>query len=146
MLKKALRVAVSSALVLGLAGSGPVAAETIALTAILSPASEVPPANSRGSGKADVSYDTTTHTLTWTIEYSGLTSAATAAHFHGPAPAGQNAPIVVPLTQLASPATGKAMLTETEAAELLSDQFYLNFHTPAYPAGEIRGQVMRVAQ
>ncbi len=138
------RVAASSLLVWGLAGHGPAHAEVIALTATLSPAAEVPPAESRATGKAEVSYDTTTHMLTWTIEYSGLTSAPTAAHFHGPAPAGTNAPIVIPLTKLASPATGIATLTDAQADQLLSGKYYLNFHTPAFPAGEIRGQVTRV--
>jgi hypothetical protein len=133
----------ASALTLSTAGILPALAETIALTATLSPAAEVPPADSRGSGKAAVSYDTVTHTLSWTIQYSGLTSAPTAAHFHGPAPAGQNAPIVIPLTELASPATGTEVLDDAQADELLSGQLYLNFHTPAYPAGEIRGQVTR---
>jgi len=36
--------------------------------------------------------------LPWTETYSGLTGAATAAHFLGPAAMGANAPPVVPIT------------------------------------------------
>ncbi len=61
-------------------------AETAKLTANLQPSSEVPPTATKGSGKLDASFDTATHTLVWTVSYSGLTGPATAAHFHGPAP------------------------------------------------------------
>jgi hypothetical protein len=145
MLRNAWRLA--ACLALGLAATGgPAAAATIALTATLSPANEVPPVNSRGAGTAEVSYDSDTHVLTWTITYSGLSTAPSAAHFHGPAPPGQNAPIVIPLTELASPATGTATLDDAQAGALLDGQLYLNFHTPAFPAGEIRGQVVRAPQ
>ena len=117
-------------------------AETIALTAELSPAAEVPPVDSRGEGSAEVSYDTDTGILTWTITFAGLTSAVSAAHFHGPASPGENGPIVVPLEDLDSPAAGTATLTDEQAGQLLSEQLYLNFHTPAFPGGEIRGQVV----
>ena len=42
--------------------------------------SQVPPNDSAGTGKAEVSYDDASHMLTWTITYSGLTGDATAAH------------------------------------------------------------------
>ena len=38
-----------------------------------------------------------TKKLTYTMTYSGLTGPATAAHFHGPAAAGANAGVVVPI-------------------------------------------------
>ena len=45
-----------------------------------------------GSGTAELTYDPATRVVTWNIAYSGLSSAATMAHFHGPAEQGKNAP------------------------------------------------------
>ncbi len=69
----------------------PVLAETMKFKADLKGASEVPPTDSAGSGSADVTVDTDTKKLSWTINYSGLSGDAAAAHFHGPAAAGENA-------------------------------------------------------
>jgi hypothetical protein len=80
--------------------------------------------------------------LTWTIVYSGLTGAATAAHFHGPAKPGKNAAPVVPLTgALDSPIKASATLTDAQAKDLLAGLWYINIHTAANPGGEIRGQL-----
>src|SRR5580693_9142583 len=86
-------------------------------TATLSGASEVPPNDSKGTGTVTATYDTATKKFTYTVTYSGLTGPATAAHFHGPAAAGTNAPPVVPVapTALASPIKGDATLTDAQA-------------------------------
>jgi len=94
-------------------------AETVSFKAALNGQSEVPPTTSEGTGSLIASYDTTTKTLTWTLEYSGLTGAATAAHFHGPATATANAGVVVLIgNNPTSPAKGTATLTDTQAADL----------------------------
>ncbi len=49
-------------------------------------ASETPPNQTAGTGTADVTLDTQSRLLSWTVGYSGLTGPATAAHFHGPPP------------------------------------------------------------
>jgi hypothetical protein len=66
------------------------------------------------------------------------------AHFHGPAPVGQNAKVQVPIDKnaLPSPITGQATLSEEQANELMAGQYYFNIHTEKNPTGEIRGQVM----
>ncbi|MBV8937131.1 MAG: CHRD domain-containing protein, partial [Alphaproteobacteria bacterium] len=72
-----------------------------------------PGITSSGKGTATASLDTTTKTLSWTVDYSGLSGPATAAHIHGPADPGANAGIVVPFTgNLASPIKGTATLTD----------------------------------
>ena len=111
-------------------------------SAKLSGASETPPNSSPGTGSVEARFDDSTKTLTWTITYSGLTGPATAAHFHGPAPTGQSAGVMVPITgALASPIQGSAKLTDDQIKELAEGQVYFNIHTEAHKAGEIRGQV-----
>ena len=124
--------------------AAPAFAETIAYPAMLNGASEVPAITTAGMGSADTQYDTSTKTLSWTITYSGLSGPATAAHFHGPAAVGANAGPVVPISgSLASPITGKAVLTDAQAADLAAGKWYFNIHTDANKGGEIRGQVMK---
>jgi CHRD domain len=99
---------------------------------------------SSGKGMATASLDTTTKTLTWTVDYSGLSGPATAAHIHGPADPGANAGIVVPFTgNLASPIKGSATLTDAQIAQLEAGKWYVNIHTEANKPGEIRGQLVR---
>ncbi|KVE38803.1 CHRD domain-containing protein [Burkholderia sp. TSV86] len=126
--------------------AGVARAETVTLVADLQPSSEVPPTTSKGSGRLDAAYDTATHTLRWTVEYRNLTGPATAAHFHGPAPVGQNAAIQVPIPKdaLASPINGEKALTDAQVGDLMAGKWYFNIHTQAHPAGEIRGQVRPV--
>jgi CHRD domain len=119
-------------------------AETVTYKAALKAASEVPPTTSMGTGTADVTFDTVSKKLTYTITYSGLTGPATAAHFHNPAAATENAPATVPLSgALASPVKGEATLTDAQAADLAAGKMYFNIHTAANPGGEIRGQVTK---
>jgi CHRD domain-containing protein len=106
--------------------------------------SEVPPNSSAGTGTADIDYDPASKKLSWKVTYSGLTGPATAAHFHGPAEAGKNGGVAVPIPNIASsPAEGSATLTDAQAADLLAGKYYVNVHTAANPGGEIRGQVVK---
>ena len=121
-------------------------AATVDYHATLNGASEVPPENSKGTGTFEGSLDTGTKVLTYTLSYSDLSGPATAAHIHGPAPVGQNAGVMVPLkgaSGLASPIKGKATLTDSQIQEINNGQTYVNIHTKAHPAGEIRGQLAK---
>lgn len=119
-------------------------ADTVVLKADLEPSSEVPPRVSHGHGMLNATFDTSTQSLQWTITYEGLGSATTAAHFHGPAPVGQNAKVQIPIQKgaLASPITGAAQLTEQQVTDLMAGQWYFNIHTVENPMGEIRGQIL----
>ena len=68
------------------------------------------------------------------------------AHFHGPAKAGKNAPVVIWLSTQgnapANPIAGTATLTPDQAQQFLAGEWYINVHTQSHPAGEIRGQVL----
>ena len=112
--------------------------------ATLSPASEVPPTQSSGTGKAEVEVDTSNYKLRWKVTYSGLTGPATMGHIHGPAAAGANAKVQVPFTNVTSqPITGEQQLTPAQYADLAAGLYYVNIHTARYPAGEIRGQLRK---
>jgi hypothetical protein len=110
----------------------------------LAGASEVPPKTVQGTGTATAWLDQGTKTLSWEITYSGLTGEVTAAHFHGPAEAGANAGVAVPIPVSASPIKGSAVLTDTQIAELTAGNWYVNIHTAVNGGGEIRGQVISV--
>ena len=125
-----------------LAAGGVASAEQMKFKADLSGGEEVPPVETSATGTTDVTYDTDTKKLTWTLEYSGLSGDATAAHFHGPADPGENAGPVVPIPDPASGSQGEADLTEEQAADLQAGKWYVNVHTAANPNGEIRGQVV----
>ena len=123
--------------------SGIAFADTVALKADLEPSSEVPPRVSHAHGMLDASFDTSTKALQWTVTYAELSSPIAAAHFHGPAPVGQNAKIQIPIDKsaLASPIKGSATLTDQQVTDLMAGQWYFNIHTAQNPMGEIRGQV-----
>jgi hypothetical protein len=122
--------------------AGPAFADKMKAT--LDGKSEVPPTTTSGKGTADIDYDAATKKLSWKVNYSGLSGPATAAHFHGPAEAGKNAGVAVPISNPASsPVEGSATLTDAQAADLMAGKYYVNIHTAANPGGEIRGQVAK---
>jgi hypothetical protein len=122
--------------------ASPALAEMVKMSATLDGAQQSPALNVAGKGSAEVTYDTDSKQLSWTIEYSGLTGDPAAGHFHGPADKGANAGVAVPFEgSLASPIKGMATLTDAQAADLLAGKYYINIHTAANKGGEIRGQV-----
>jgi hypothetical protein len=125
-----------------IAFAGPAFADKYKAT--LDSKAEVPPNASTASGTADIDYDPASKKLRWKVTYSGLSGPPTAAHFHGPAEAGKNGGVAVPIPNIAtSPTEGSATLTDAQAADLTSGKYYVNIHTAANPGGEIRGQVMK---
>jgi hypothetical protein len=124
----------------------PSMAETVKMKANLKASEEVPPVQSAGNGSVDVTYDTASKKLSWKGTYSGLSGPATAAHFHGPGAAGKNAGVMVPIFQgdaAKSPFEGSATLNDAQAKALMDGDMYVNVHTAANKAGEIRGQVVK---
>jgi hypothetical protein len=132
------------AVAVGLASCAvPQASNTVALSAKLSGANEVPANSSAGSGTLDASLDKQTNVLTWTVTYAGLTGPVKAGHFHGPAAAGANAGVALGFSgSVESPIKGSATLTAAQLADLMAGKWYVNLHTAANPGGEVRGQVM----
>jgi len=118
------------------------AGPSVSVSSTLSSAAEVPPNQSTATGTLQGSYDKQSKLLSWKLVYSGLSGPATMAHFHGPAMAGENAGVVVPLANPASAAESTATLTDAQAADMLAGKWYINVHTAANPGGEIRGQLI----
>ena len=134
-----------SAVILAAAFLVPAArAETVTFHATMNAATEVPAKTSSGTGTVEATLDSATKELTYTVTYANLTGPATAAHFHGPAAAGANAGVLVPLSPpLTSPIKGTATLTDAQVTDFMNGQVYANVHTAANPGGEIRGQVTK---
>ena len=139
-----LRSIVAGAGVVALLGMAPaVFAATETYVAELKASTEVPPNDSAAAGTLTATYDTTTKKLTYSVSYTGLTGPATAAHFHGPAAAGANAGVAVPVKDAASPIKADATLTDAQAADLQAGKWYFNVHTEKNKGGEIRGQLTK---
>ncbi len=115
----------------------------VALTTQLRGANEVPPNTSPASGQVDAVFNRETNLLRWKASFTGLTSGATMAHFHGPAAIGANAGVALGwVSPIRSPLEGSATLTPAQAADLLAGRWYANIHTVTNPAGELRGQMI----
>jgi hypothetical protein len=135
------RVLLATALSAVLASAA--SAATVNYTARLSGKSEIPKTDSKGTGKLEAEFDTTSKVMNYTLTFEGLSGPATAAHIHGPATRAQSAGVVVPLGDKnpTSPITGSATLTDDQAKYLHASKLYVNVHTAANPGGEIRGQI-----
>lgn len=109
--------------------------------AALSGAQEVPANASVATGSAVFSYDPATKVLTGTVTTTGI--VATAAHIHEGAP-GVAGPVAIALTGGAGgvwTVPASTTLTDAQYATLQANGFYVNVHSAALPAGEIRGQI-----
>lgn len=132
-------------------------------SANLSGAEEVPPINSAGTAAFDMSIEQ--GTITFELNFSGLTSPLSVAHLHF-APGSVAGGVMIFLcgggNQPACPATTEGTITGTitaanvtgpttqginpgdldsALAAVRDDLSYVNMHTTNFPGGEIRGQV-----
>lgn len=105
---------------------------------------EVPPHASAGSAKAAITYDPDSGALEVHVNTSGLDDAV-AAHVHT-ALAGLNGGVTIGLVQDANDVahwfSEAAVLTADQAIDYGTGRLYLNVHTPANPAGEVRAQIV----
>jgi Cu/Zn superoxide dismutase len=123
----------------------PSMAAMVNMKAELKASNEVPANSSKGTGEVTATYDTASKKLSWKGTYSGLTGAATAAHFHA-GEAGKNGGVVVPIFQgptAKSPFEGSKTLTDAQASDMMAGRWYVNIHTAANKGGEIRGQLTK---
>lgn len=80
-------------------------------------------------------------TLTINGAFAGLTGPPTVAHVHA-APVGANGGVVFPLNIVGSTFNATFTPTAAQLATLRAGGWYVNIHTAAFPAGEIRGQLL----
>ena len=118
----------------------------LSLSGNASGAQEVPAVTTTASGTISGTYNDNTNELKWAITWNGLSGDVVAAHFHGPAAAGTNAPPVIPINITSSygssgSLTGTEILDATVEGYLKAGTLYYNLHTATNPNGEIRGQV-----
>lgn len=101
-------------------------------------------------GTGNVTYNTETNELYWTINYENLTGGVVSpgANFHGPAAPGQVGDIKIliddgtPATSNTGIFTGSALVTDADELDLMNGLWYVNLHTAMNMSGEIRGQVV----
>lgn len=105
---------------------------------------EVPATASTGSGAVAATVNTTSGTAEFHINALGVDDAI-AAHIHQ-AYAGVNGPIAIGLNQNATGpghwSASAVTLTADQLTALRGGALYANVHTPALPAGAIRGQLV----
>jgi hypothetical protein len=150
--------------------ASPMAAQAAVFTfeTTLSPASEVPPTNSTGTGIAFVNIDDVAKTLFVDVTFSGLTTGTTASHIHCCAPPGSNAIVATTTPTFAGFPLGVTSGTYFNTLDMTlmssynpafitanggtiasaqgvlftgieTGNAYLNIHTTMFGGGEIRG-------
>jgi CHRD domain len=94
-------------------------------------------------GKGSFTADITGKKLTFTLKFSGLTGAASAAHIHLGAK-GKAGPVIIPLCgPCKAKVSGTVHVTATQIKQIESGKTYVNVNTAKYPNGEIRGQLVK---
>ena len=121
-------------------GAGAAQAEMLMFKATLAGTTEVPSNDSAGKGMVEMTVDTETKKVSWTMTADGLSGAATAAHAHGPASATETAPPVIDMSGEMM-MKGSADITEAQWTDMKAGKYYVNVHTEKFPDGEIRGQL-----
>lgn len=105
---------------------------------------------SSAAGSATVVLDTETNTIDLTINISNLRNDLSASHIHVGA-AGETGGVIVGIGGMSAyTVIGDFYVLEMNdiafpsenLGDLLSGSTYLNFHTPQFGSGEVRGQIM----
>lgn len=134
--------ATSTPIFIGVIGAG---GTTFVTT--LTGASEVPPVSPAGNGTATLILSPDETAALVSVSFSNLTSAETAAHVHGPADPGTNAPILFDLDMPLGQVTNRLWIfapignltVQDIVTALKSGRLYANVHTANNLNGETRG-------
>jgi hypothetical protein len=114
------------------------------LEAVLNGANETPPVPTAATGFASVTLNLPSNSLSYHVRVTGLLGAK--AHIHTGA-VGVPGPPIITLTGGPTVYEGvSAPLTTADVITLLTEGMYVNVHTPAFPGGEVRGQLIPVAR
>jgi hypothetical protein len=114
----------------------------------------------QGTGSVNLTLSGLTLSLSGT--YSGLTTAMSAGHIHGPGAPGVNASVIYDLVGpgvltgttsgtysgsiTLTPVVTGYTTTSQQIADLNAGLWYLNIHDSTFPGGEIRGQITQVPE
>ncbi|HEV8203931.1 MAG TPA: PQQ-dependent sugar dehydrogenase [Pyrinomonadaceae bacterium] len=112
---------------------------SVLFVATLNGSQETPPNNSTATGRATLLLSPDEKTARVSLVFSGLSSAQTDAHIHGPATLGVSAPAIFPLP-LGQISDFHINMTPAQVQDLKNGLFYINVHSSNFPTGEIRGQ------
>lgn len=122
-----------------LSAASALAAQALPMSSSLGGAFVAPPNASVAYGGLDAQFDATTGLLSCNLSVVG--SSTTTAHVHRGQP-GENSTLLFTLSGSGSFLSGSAVLDATTAAELLTGGLYVDTHSAAFPAGELRGQIV----
>ena len=113
----------------------------IVFKATLSGAQEVPANASTATGEATLVYDSIAKVFTLSVTHT--IPNPTNGHIHK-APIGVSGGVIFPFASFTSPISYTSpVLDATQEADLKGHLYYVNIHTAAFAAGEIRGQLIR---
>ncbi|MBC8029291.1 MAG: TIGR03118 family protein [Pyrinomonadaceae bacterium] len=127
--------------VFALFGNGQINSTTAELyIARLNGAQAVPPTGSPATGVVILRQALNHPNISVSLYLSGLTSAQTEAHIHGPATAGSNAPTIVTLPN-GQFVDFQTALSNSQFLDLSRGSIYVDVHTTNFPNGEIRAQL-----
>lgn len=119
----------------------PAADPTTTFKATITGASEVPANASTATGTATLTFNTNTKIFSIVVTFSGVT--AINGHIHKGA-IGASGGVIFPFSSFTSPINyTSAALDATQEADLNANLYYVNLHSTAFPAGEIRGQLIK---
>jgi len=142
MTTRSLAAVALAALAVPAAGLASQAAMHPELGAKLTGAHEVPPAARGGQGIVNLTLDAPKGTVCWTFQGIAGIGKPTAAHVHR-APISRSGPIVVPLGgAFRTKGCTHAARSTIDAIETSPGSYYVNVHTPRFPNGAIRGQLV----
>lgn len=110
------------------------------LVALIDPLQEVPPNPPSTIGIGVFSIDTAANILSFDIRYGTMTGTETAAHIHGPAPAGMIGGVLHTMPT-GNPKIGTWNYPENRENDILTANTYVNIHSTFDAGGEIRGQI-----
>jgi len=113
-------------------------------------AEEVPPSDSRATGRAMGTYDQSTNVLRIMVNATGFESDILFGHIHRGA-RGTNGPVVFHLMNMSGDSRAwmsdeTFVLSDEQETQFLSGLFYVNLHTQLHPGGAVRGQIEPVPE
>lgn len=120
--------------------AAPSEAQTV-FQCVLNGFQETPPTGSLETGEGIFYFNPGTSELSYDITVSGLTGSFTVAHIHLGEPGVSGGPIT-PLAGGPLTFQGSTVLSAPHVAALLAGDLYVNVHSDAFPAGELRGQIV----